>query len=223
MSGDNEARQPTCCETLCSLLLFQVVGGLVMLFLGGFIMFVCWAFYKPHQIRATVASATLSNLTVVSSASSAGEVSYNLAVNLSLFNPSSDVDIYYDTINAELRFRDAVLGPAANGTSPPEFYQRTETSHDVRLEFDYGRGVAVASDAAGELQTEVKSGGAVSLDLHVHLRVSYTYRTTIRQKTRVRCSLSIPVKAEGRGPGVGVGVGGAVASGDQCRVKYPRW
>ena len=210
-----------CCHDSC--IVKCCCNLLVVLVSAGFFVLIYWAIFQPHQIRATVDSATLSNLTV-SNASSAAEVSYNLAVTLSLYNPSVRVGIYYDAIHAELRFRDAaVLGPAANGTSPPEFYQRTETSHDVRLEFDYGRGVAVASDAAGELQTEVKSGGAVSLDLHVHLRVSYAYRTTIRQKTRVRCSLSIPAKAEGRGPGPGVGVGGAVASGDQCRVKYPRW
>jgi hypothetical protein len=30
-------------------------------------------------------------------------------VNLNLYNPSVRVNIYYDTINAKLRFRDAVL------------------------------------------------------------------------------------------------------------------
>ena len=191
---------------------------LVVLVSAGFFVLIYWAIFQPHQIRATVDSATLSNLTV-SNASSAAEVSYNLAVTLSLYNPSVRVGIYYDAIHAELRFRDAaVLGPAANGTSPPEFYQRRKTSDDVRLEFDYGRGVAVGSDAAGELETGIRSGGAVSLELHVHLRVRYKFfrLVKLRLKPEVRCSLSIPVKAEGRGPGVG----GAAASGDRCRVNY---
>ncbi|RCV36146.1 hypothetical protein SEVIR_7G308200v4 [Setaria viridis] len=201
-SGDN------CCLLKCcgKLLLFLLSAGLFVL--------IYWAIFQPHQIRATVGSATLSNLTV----SSAGEVSYKFAVSLSLYNPSVRVGIYYDTIDAELRFGDAVLGPAANGTSPPEFYQRRKTSDDVRLEFDYGRpGVTVGSDVAGELEKEMKSGGTVSLELDVDLRVRYKFRIfKLRQKPRIWCSLSIPVKAEGPGPGVG----GAVAPGDRCRVKY---
>ncbi|XP_039802851.1 NDR1/HIN1-like protein 10 [Panicum virgatum] len=154
------------CYFLICLLLF--LGGLVEVL--SWILFFCW----PHKIHATLASATLSNLTV-SNASTAAEVSYNLAATLRLYNPSSDVSIYYDTISAELRFRDAVLGPAAKGTSPAEFYQRRKTTDHVKLEFDYGRGVAVPSDVVGELETEVKSGGAINMELYVHLRVRYKF------------------------------------------------
>ncbi|RLN00175.1 uncharacterized protein C2845_PM06G14250 [Panicum miliaceum] len=205
-----------CCSGTDSCVVRCCCRLFVLLLSAGFVVLIYWAIFQPHQIRATVASATLSNLTV-SNASSAAEVSYNLAVTLSLYNPSVRVGIYYDALHADLRFRDAVLGPAANDTSPPEFYQRRKTSDDVRLEFDYGRGVAVGSDVAGELETEIKGGGAVSLELHVDLRVRYKFRIfKLRQKPGIRCSLSIPVKAEGRGPGVG----GAVVSGDRCRVKY---
>ena len=209
MSGSGRtSREKTCCGSCCTLLIS--LGRVVLIY---------WAIFQPHQIRAAVDSATLSNLTVSSNAASAAGVSYHLVVKLSLYNPSVRVNIYYDALDAELRFRDAaVLGPAANGTSPPEFYQRRKTSDDVRLEFDYGRGVAVGSDAAGELETGIRSGGAVSLELHVHLRVRYKFfrLVKLRLKPEVRCSLSIPVKAEGRGPGVG----GAAASGDRCRVNY---
>lgn len=54
----------------------------------------------PHQIRATVVSDTISNLSV-SNASSAAEVSYTLAVSLSLYNPSLRTGIYYDTVDAD--------------------------------------------------------------------------------------------------------------------------
>ncbi|CAN6339721.1 unnamed protein product [Urochloa humidicola] len=198
-----------CCRRLfdcCwSLLVPVICAGLFVLFY--------WAIFQPHHIRATVASATLSNLTVVSN-----NASYSLAVTLSLYNPSVRVNIYYDTIKAELRFRDAVLGPAATGTSPSEFYQRRKTSDDVKLDFDYGSlGVSVAGDVAGELEKEMRSGGPVSLELDVDLRVRYVFRIfKLRQKPKIWCTLSIPVKAEGRGPGVG----GAVAPGDRCWVKY---
>ncbi|CAL4896816.1 unnamed protein product [Urochloa decumbens] len=191
-----------CCWQLC-----------VSVICAGLFVLLYWAIFQPHHIRATVASAALSNLTVVSN-----EVSYSLAVSLSLYNPSVRVNIYYDTIGAELRFRDAVLGPAATGASPSEFYQRRKTSDDVKLDFDYVRsGVAVGSDVAGELEKEMRSGSPLSLELDVELRVRYVFRIfKLRQKPRIWCSLSIPVKAEGRGPGVG----GAVAPRDRCRVKY---
>jgi hypothetical protein len=207
--GDNGGNQRCCCgKGLCG-----------FLFTVGLVVLIYWAIFQPHHIRVTVDSATLSNLTFsTSNASSVAEVSYNLAVNLNLYNPSVRVNIYYDTIDAKLRFCDAVLGPAANGTSPSEFYQRRKTSDDVKLEFDYGRpGVGVAADIAGELQKEVGSGVPVRLELDVDVRVRYVFKIfKLRQKPRIWCSLSIPVKAEGLGPAVG----GAVASGERCRVKY---
>jgi hypothetical protein len=97
------------------------------LFTVGLVVLIYWAIFQPHHIRATVDSATLSNLTVSNSnASSVAEVSYNLAVNLNLYNPSVRVNIYYDTIDAKLRFRDVVLGPAANGTPPPPSFTSAE-------------------------------------------------------------------------------------------------
>nr|CAB3459442.1 unnamed protein product [Digitaria exilis] len=197
-----------CCACICS-----CIGSLIGV---AFIVLIYWAIFQPHHIRATVESATLTNLTVVSS--NAAAVSYNLTVTLSFYNPSLRVNIYYDAMAAELRFRDAVLGPAANSTSPSsEFLQRRKTSDDVRLQFGYGGGVAVAGDVAGELEKEIKAGGPVGLELDVDLRVRYVLRVfKVRQKPRVWCQLSIPVKTEGPGPGVG----GAVAPGDRCTVKY---
>ncbi|CAN6357700.1 unnamed protein product [Urochloa humidicola] len=204
MSGKKKDDKKTCCGGFCGVLV--TFGVVVLLY---------WAIFQPHHIRATVASATISNLTVVSN-----NASYNLAVTLSLYNPSVRVNIYYDTIDAELRFRDAVLGPAATGASPPEFYQRRKTSDDIKPNFDYVQGqggVAVGSDIAGELEKEMRSGGPVSLELDVDLRVRYVFKIfKLRQKPRIWCALNIPVKVEGRGPGVG----GAVAPGDRCWVKY---
>ncbi|KAL6641857.1 hypothetical protein ACP70R_020038 [Stipagrostis hirtigluma subsp. patula] len=194
-----------CCSGVCG-----------SLFLGGIVVLIYWASFQPHHIRATVDSAALSNLTV-SNSSSAAEVSYHLAVNLSLYNPSVRVNIYYDAINAELRVRvrDAVLGNAA--ASPSEFYQRRKTSEVVKLEFD-GRGVGVGGDIAGELEKGMKGEGPVSLELDVDVRVRYVFRIfKLRQKPRIWCLLSIPAKPESRSGG---GVGGALASGDRCRVKY---
>ncbi|TVU50964.1 hypothetical protein EJB05_02363, partial [Eragrostis curvula] len=198
-----------CCKGICALL------GL--LFSAGVIVLIYWAIFQPHQIRATVDSAALSNLTV----SNSSVVSYNLAVNLSFYNPSVRVNIYYDSLDAQLRFRDAVLSPAANATtaSPAEFYQRRKTGDVVRLGFDARGGVGVAGDVAAELEKEARKGdgAAVGLELDVDVRVRYVFRIfKLRQKPRVQCSLSIPVKAEGSG----AGVGGVLESGDRCRVKY---
>ncbi|KAF8657895.1 hypothetical protein HU200_059705 [Digitaria exilis] len=190
----------------------------------GFIVLIYWAIFQPHHIRATVESATLANLAVIStnasSSAATAAVSYSLAVRLGLYNPSLRVIIYYDTLDAELRFRDdAVIGPVANNTSSSVFFQRGRTGDEVKLEFEYGRpGVSVAGDVAGELEKEMKRGGPVRLELHVDARVRYVFRMfKLRQKPRIRCSLRIPVRAEGRRSGV---VGGDLSSGDRCRVKY---
>jgi hypothetical protein len=212
-TGGSASAKGACCKGFCG-----------VFFTVGFIVLIYWAIFQPHHIRATVEIATLSNLTVAnatssSSAAAAVDVSYHLSVSLGLYNPSVRVNIYYDAIAAELRFRGAVIGPAANDTSPSVFYQLARTSDDVKLEFDYGRPgiVAVGGDVARELEKEARSGGPVSLELHVDARVRYKLRMfKLRQKPRIWCSLSIPVKSEGRRRGVG----GSVASGDRCRVKY---
>lgn len=190
-SGGNQER--TCCGSLFT---FIVTGGFVVL--------IYWAIFQPHHIRATVASADLTNLTVAGAA-----VSYKLAVRLNLYNPSLRVNIYYDELDSELRFRGERLGHAT-GATPAEFYQRRKSSDDVTFEFA-GTGVAVAGDAAGELGKE-KGKGSVSLEVAVDGKVRYRFGSIkIRQKPRIWCSLTIPVTADG---------GGRLDSGDRCSVKY---
>ncbi|GJN13735.1 hypothetical protein PR202_gb00475 [Eleusine coracana subsp. coracana] len=101
-------------------------------------------------------------------------VSYALAVNLTLYNPSTRVNIYYDAVDARLRFGDAVLAAAATAASPSEFYQRRKETDVVRVEFD-GRGVAVDGGVAGEVEKEVKAA-TVRFEVDVDLRVRYVFR-----------------------------------------------
>jgi len=203
MSGSGRtSREKTCCGSCCTLLISL---GLVVL--------IYWAIFQPHQIRATVEYAELSNL-AVSNASSPVAVTYHVAVNLSLYNPSKRVNIYYDAIDAELLFRGAVLSAAAAAAaSPAEFYQRRKTAETVRLEFD-GKGVAVPEGVSAELESEVKTAASLGLDLSVSVRVRYVFgRIKIRQKPKVWCAMSIPVPPAPGGLGV-------LGSGNRCWVKY---
>ncbi|KAI4980070.1 hypothetical protein ZWY2020_016823 [Hordeum vulgare] len=185
------------------------------LFAAGFIILIYWAIFQPHHIRATVSSATLTNLTV---APDNATVSYRLTVGLELYNPSLRVPIYYDALDAELRASGGASlgGPAARvASSPAEFLQRRKSADRVRLEFDGSTGVSVPGDVARELQREA-GAGAVSFEVDVDARVRYRFASIkIRQKPRIWCWLTVPVKPEG-----GVGFGGALASGDRCSVKY---
>ncbi|XP_006663838.1 uncharacterized protein At1g08160-like [Oryza brachyantha] len=190
--GGNQGRRGCCSSLFTSI----VTGGLVVL--------IYWAIFQPHHIRATVASAELSNLTVAANGAGA-TASYALAVTLSLYNPSLRVNIYYDTLDCELRFRGQLLGHA-NGAAPAEFYQRRKSSDDVTVSFA-GTGVTVP----GELGKE-KASGSVSLEVAVDARVRYRFGSIkIRQKPRIWCSLAIPV---------GAGGGGRLSSGERCSVKY---
>ncbi|KAL6905598.1 hypothetical protein ACP4OV_003199 [Aristida adscensionis] len=202
-----------CC---CNVCVFLAMAGVVVL--------VFTELFQSAHIRATVDSATLSNLTVVVSnaSSAAAVVSYHLAVTLSLHNPSRSESVYYDGIGARLRFRGAVLGPAANASSPAEFHQRQKAADAVTLVFDYGGGIGIGGGGgvAGELEEEARGEGRVRLELDVEMRVRYVgkvfavLRVKRRQKPRRRCALSIPVTAEGRR---GRGFGGFLVAGEQCR------
>lgn len=198
----------SCCKCCCGLLACVFTS----LFSVGFTILVYWAIFQPHQIRATVGSATLAGLTVTN----ASVVSYRLNVTLDVYNPGLRVGIYYDTLDAELRFRGASLG-GASAASPAEFYQRRKSWKTVDVAFD-GTGVGVPFPGdAGELQKEIGLG-SVSLEVAVDARVRYKLDgIKIRLKPKVWCSLTIPVK-----PDQGQGVGGALASGsgDRCSVKY---
>ncbi|CAL4896815.1 unnamed protein product [Urochloa decumbens] len=190
----------------------------VQFVVGGAFLLYALFYTQPSLIRATVDSATLSRLTVVSNNASAATVSYNLAVSLKLYNPGNEANIYYDAMDALLRFRGAVIGPAANDTSPSVFLQRSKAGRDVNLEFDYGRrgsggGVSVDGDVAAELEKEMRSVGTVTMELELDVLVQVRFAEggwKLREKPRIWCSMSIPVKADGRG---------ALASGDRCRVK----
>ncbi|CAL4911497.1 unnamed protein product [Urochloa decumbens] len=191
----------------------------VQFVVGGAFLLYALLYTQPSLIGATVDSATLSRLTVVSNNASAATVSYHLSVRLKLYKPGDEANIYYDAMDAELRFRGAIIGPAANDTSPSVFLQRSKAGRDVNLEFDYkrrgGGGVSVAGDVAAELEKEMRSVGRVTMELELdvllRLRVRYVEGgLKLRQKARIWCSMSIPVKPDGRG---------ALASGDRCRVK----
>ncbi|CAN6330604.1 unnamed protein product [Urochloa humidicola] len=203
--GGGSSREKTCCGSCCTLLISL-----------GFVVLIYWAIFQPHQIRATVDYAELTNLAVSNASFPAtAAVTYHVAVNLSLYNPSKRVNIYYDAIDADLAFRGAVLSPSlAAPASPAEFYQRRKTAQAVRLEFD-GKGVAVPADVAPELEREVKAAASLGLELSVKVRVRYVFGSIkIRQKPKVWCELSIPVP---KTPG---GLGAAAGSGGPCWVKY---
>ncbi|CAO2189406.1 unnamed protein product [Urochloa humidicola] len=217
MSGPASGEK-TCCGSCCTLFLSL-----------GFVVLIYWAIFQPHQIRATVDSAELSHFAVsnasspvtvsyhvsvfpVSNASSPATVSYDVSMNLSLYNPSKRVNIYYDTLDAELRFHNSILNPVASAASPTVFYQHRKTKQVVSLEFK-GKGVAVPREVAAQLESEVKSVAMLGLDLNVDVRMRYVFGSIkIRQKPRVGCTLSIPIPPPG-----GIGV---LDSGGRCRVKY---
>ncbi|KAL5224644.1 hypothetical protein ABZP36_011283 [Zizania latifolia] len=184
---------------------------------AGFVVLIYWASFQPHRIQATVDSAALSSLTV-----SNLTVSYRLAVNVTMFNPSGRVSVHYDALYARLSLRDddggsAFLGPA-KVISPAAFYQPRRSDQVVTVEFDGMMGVAVAGDVATEVAREIKADKAVvGFELAVDARVRYKFGfVMVHAKPRTRCSLRIPVKAERRRRGVD----GVLSPGDRCTVKY---
>ncbi|KQJ92167.1 uncharacterized protein LOC100839350 [Brachypodium distachyon] len=204
--GGGSRQQRSCCGGLCSFIIA-----------AGFVILIYWAIFQPHHIRATVASATLTNLTVSPSSGPNPSISYSLSLELSLYNPSLRVAIYYDAFpRADLRSVSGVfLGPAAT-VSPSEFLQSKRSTDSVKLEFDGTKGVGVPGDVAGEMGKEA-AAGAVRFEVAVDARVRYKFASIkIRQKPRIWCVISVPVKPEPRGQGFE----GAIVSGDRCSVKY---
>uniref|UniRef100_A0ACD5Y7Y2 Uncharacterized protein n=1 Tax=Avena sativa TaxID=4498 RepID=A0ACD5Y7Y2_AVESA len=195
------SREKSCCGSLFT---FIVAAGFVIL--------IYWAIFQPHHIRATVVSATLTNLTV---ASNNATISYRLAVSLDLYNPSLRVAIYYDALDAELRARGGASLGGPTASSPFEFLQRRKSSDTVRLEFDGTAGVSVPTDVAGELKREA-GVGAVSFEVAVDARVRYRFASIkIRRKPKIWCAVTVNVKPEGSGS-----FGGALDSAHRCSVKY---
>lgn len=206
MAGSDADREKSCCCSCCTPLIS--LGVVVLMY---------WAIFQPHQIRARVDYAELSSLSVSNASSGSSPspvtVSYHVAVNLSLYNPSKRVGIYYDTLDAALRYRGAVLSPAASAASPAEFHQRRKAGRAVRLVFD-GERVAVPGDAGTQLDGEVRAKAELGLELSVEARVRYVFGIVkVRQRPAVWCALSIPVPPVPGGLGV-------LGSGDRCRVKY---
>jgi hypothetical protein len=132
----------------------------------------------------------LSNLTVASRVAS-----HHLAVSLSLYNPSNCIDIYYDTVDAELcKGGDVVVISQADpsATSLAKFLQERKIGNVVELEFE-GRGLG------GPVGLEEVKGDeapmAVGMELDVHMRVRYVFAViNIQKKPRIQCWINIPVR-----------------------------
>ncbi|GJN13734.1 hypothetical protein PR202_gb00473 [Eleusine coracana subsp. coracana] len=119
-----------CCMGRCVRKCIEGIFGLVIS--AGIVVLIYWAIFQPRQIRATVASAALSNLTVSITSPSAA-VSYALAVNLTLYNPSTRVNIYYDAVDARAPFDGR--GVAVDGGVAGEVEKEVKAA-TVRFEVD---------------------------------------------------------------------------------------
>ncbi|CAM0149545.1 unnamed protein product [Urochloa decumbens] len=178
-------------------------------------------YYQPKNIRATVADAALSNLTLIQQQN---VVSYKLTVHMTLYNPSVRVNIYYDSLDAILRLAgmEAVLGGPANSTWLAETYQLQKTSDDLEVSFDYGRGAVIAGDMAAQLHRDINDDdGAVSFEMVMHAQMRYrSGAIKTHKKARITCPLKIPVVVNKRRHGGGVVVDGVLSPGGRCKVKY---
>uniref|UniRef100_A0A0D9XX34 Uncharacterized protein n=1 Tax=Leersia perrieri TaxID=77586 RepID=A0A0D9XX34_9ORYZ len=216
MSGGRGSRS-CCCSGVCA-----------FFFSAGFLVLIYWATFQPRHIRASVSSASLSDLTVNKTSNVNGAVvHYRLAVNLTIHNPSRRVAVYFDAIEAWLLANGASSLGEANATSPAVFHVARRSRADVAVEFEYGGGVGVrvAGDVADEMEREIvvkNGGGVVGLEMEVYTRVRYRLGfVMVRARPRIRCEMRIPVKEERRRRGGhGSVAAGVLSPGDRCAVKY---
>ncbi|KAF3321824.1 protein YLS9-like protein [Carex littledalei] len=192
----SNTNQRGCCARCCS--------GLVSL---GFLVLVYWLIFQPHQIRAYVDTATLSNFSL-SNTTSAPSLTYNLNLTLSLRNPNRRIGIYFDRLSAAAFYDGSQLGPTESDFDPS--FQKAKTTKVVYPAFA-GKENNLGGGVGDTFSKEQKEG---AYNVLVKLRSKLRYKlwfVKVHFKPKIDCWLRFPLMANGNV---------SVAAFTKCHVDY---
>lgn len=158
--------------------------------------------YQPRDIRAAVANATLSNLTVVvaRNGTTVAAAYVNLTVKTTLYNPSAHANIIYydddDSLNASLLLGHntaaVLVAPAGSTCVLADTYHRHKSNDTLQVDFD----AIITGEMADQLHKDINNTGAASFDMLIRGRVRYrSAAVAVKTPKRlgIRCQLDIPV------------------------------
>lgn len=193
----SNSRSKSCCQRCCS--------SVISL---GILVLVYWLIFQPHQIRAYMDTATLSNFSL-SNATSAPSLTYNFNLTLSFRNPNRRIGIYYDRLSAAAFYDGSQLGPTEANFDP--FFQHTKTTTVVYPAFD-GKEDNLSEGIRDAFNKE-KSKGAYNIEVRLRSKLRYKlwFVKVHGFKPKIKCWLRFPVMADGSA---------SRAPSTKCHVDY---
>ncbi|KAJ4978930.1 hypothetical protein NE237_009710 [Protea cynaroides] len=177
-------RGSSCCGPCCLLsCLFKIIFTIVVIV--GIIMLVAWLVLRPSKIKFYVVDASLTEFNLTGN-----NLSYDLAVNITVRNPNKRIGVYYDNIEARAYYDNILFG----STSLSPFYQGHKNTSMLNPAFQGESQMVLDSQAQSDFSTET-SAGAYYVDVKLYLKVRFKVGAikTSRVKPEVECDLKVPL------------------------------
>lgn len=166
-------------KILCS---FLLAAAAVLLLL--------WFFLRPHEVQFHASDASLSAFNL---SSADNQLSYNLALNLTVRNPSGHVGVYYDSFEANAIFQGQRFAMAE--VAP--FFQKSKNTTEIGpLVFKGRTTLPLGSGQSFDYQSQRNNGEfEIAVKLYLKVRFKLGWFKTGKFRPRFRCDLTLPLSA----------------------------
>lgn len=199
----SKSRDCFCCLFSTAIKIF--IGAMILL---GVLAIVLWLVLRPYDIKAHVATATLTQFNLTTLANGGRNLQYNLSTVVTIRNPNKRVGIYYDYLEATSEYE----GERFGWVGLPTFYQGHKNTTTLYPAFTGTSAIDLSSSDVSDFELQ-RNAGVFDVTLRlwgrIRFKIGSSFKTS-RRTVKIRCSLTIPY---GASPG-------RTFSGTRCRVRW---
>ncbi|XP_020549708.1 NDR1/HIN1-like protein 3 [Sesamum indicum] len=174
-------------KSLCTCIC-QIICTLVVL--AGIILLIVWLILRPNNIESYTNDASLTEFNL-----DGNTLRFNLALNISVHNPNSRVQIEYQSIEAEALY----WGQRFATKELETFSQPVNSTSSIKTEFK-GQNIVMLDDEGLSEYNEEKSSGMFSIDvrLHLHIQPKFLFIKGGSMRPSIHCNTKIPLSTSGK-------------------------
>lgn len=182
------------CGCCCCLLGFLLKLIVTVVIIVGIAVLLFWLIVRPNKVKFHVVDASLTEFNLTSD----NILQYNLTVNMTVRNPNKRIGIYFDRIEAQAYYEDALF----DSVELERYYQGHKSTHTLNPEFTGENSVSLGASELSNFNSE-KASGTYSIDVKLRLRIRF--KLGILKigtfKPKVTCDLKVPLDSDGTSSG----------------------
>lgn len=162
---------------------------IIIIIIIGLLVLILWLIFRPNKVNFHVTDTNLTQFNLT-----ANQLTFNLALNVTVRNPNSRIGVYYDTIEATAVYKDQRL---QTQTLPP-FYQGQKTTAVLRPVFVGQQLVLLSGRGLTEFNAEKLAGVYdIEVELDLRIRLKSGVLKIGKFKPKVNCEFKVPVSSGG--------------------------